>query len=490
MLSSTKGVWGNQNSIELSEGELSNMDQFAKAQLKKLFMEKPSANLMKVYHLVFNNLLWAARDYGSKLAEEDNTITLQMTQFPDTFDQEKRSIRGLYDQNSDPTRNDFRIEEENKDDLIMRKLRQLGIEFTQPQWLDGTSKEDILKLLDHNRVLNSFRYSTVNKLFRQSLGSLFLDFENPLGQFPGDSVHWNNEWFSHIFQVYGENDRIMLSTHKQNFLILRCALQNLMQTRSVRLELASMAGSVNTLESKLDNMIKENTKANSNLLQQLDSIDNFMQSIDEDSTSGLSDFELERTELDNSLHTIPEQNCPDLIIPPNILNLLKKCSTPAPQRPHPVLGSLNTRYLEMEKSVKKLQDMIREIDEDDGLMRSLDSFNNEVTRNLHSIEQELSSFQTDFNETISFFQTLNENVTYVKSIYLEYNLHIIWWALVCGLSILVILKIFSLITNCVKAYPKISTYISDWQTFRELRNQQRRLAENPQEAAYPLVRRN
>ena len=65
MLSSTKGVWGNQNSVGLTQGELSNMDQFAKQQLKKLFMEKPSANLMKIYHLVFNNLLWASRDYGS-----------------------------------------------------------------------------------------------------------------------------------------------------------------------------------------------------------------------------------------------------------------------------------------------------------------------------------------------------------------------------------------------------------------------------------------
>ena len=39
MLSSTKGVWGNQNSEGLTQGELSNMDQFAKQQLKKLFME-------------------------------------------------------------------------------------------------------------------------------------------------------------------------------------------------------------------------------------------------------------------------------------------------------------------------------------------------------------------------------------------------------------------------------------------------------------------
>ena len=96
----------------------------------------------------------------------------------------------------------------------------------------------------------------------------------------------------------------------------------------------------------------------------------------------------------------------------------------------------------------------------------------------------------DFNETISFFQTLNENVTYVKSIYLKYNLHLIWWALVGSPRLLVILKICSLIISCVKTYPLISNYISDWHTFRELRNQQRRVAENPQEAAYPLVRRN
>ena len=215
-----------------------------------------------------------------------------------------------------------------------------------------------------------------------------------------------------------------------------------------------------------------------------------MQSMDEETTSGFSDFELDRSETENSLHTIPEQNCPNLIIPPNFLNLLKRCSTPVPQRTHPGLGSLNTRYLEMERSVKKLQDMIREIDEDDGLMQSLNSFSNEVTRNLNNIERELSTFQMDFNETISFFQTLNENVTYVKSIYLEYNLHLIWWALVGGLGILVILKICSLIINCVKAYPLISNYISDWHTFRELRNQQRRVADNPQEAAYPLVRRS
>ena len=490
MLSSTKDVWGNQNSVGLTQGELSNMDPFAKQQLKKLFSQRPSANLMKIYHLVFNNLLWAARDYGSKLAEEDSTIMLQMAQYPDTFDQERRSIRGLYNESTDPTRNNFKLDEDSKDALIMSHLNQLGIQFTEPQWVDGNSKEDILKLLDHDRILNNFRYSTVNKLFRQSLGSLFLDFNNPLRQFPGDNIFWNSEWFSHIFQVYGENNRQMLSTEKQNFLILRTVLQDLMQTRSLRLELASMSDSVNTLENKLDNMERGNTRANSNLLQKLDSIDNLMQTIDQPSTSGFTELELEDTELDNSLHTIPEQICPNLTIPPSFLNLLKKCSTPAPQRPDPVLSSLHTRYLQMEKTVKKLQEMIREIDEDDGLMQSLNLFSNEVTMNLHNIGEELSSFQMEFNETISFFQTLNEKVTYVKNIYLEYNLHIIWWVLVCGLGILVTLKIFSLIINCVKAYPLISNYISDWHTFRELRNQQRRVADNPQEAAYPLVRRN
>ena len=127
----------------------------------------------------------------------------------------------------------------------------------------------------------------------------------------------------------------------------------------------------------------------------------------------------------------------------------------------------------MEKTVRKLHEMVREIDEDDGLMQSLNLFSNEVTMNLHNIGEELSSFQMEFNETISFFQAINEKVTYVKDIYLEYNLHIIWWLLVCGLGILVTLKIFSLIIGCVKAYPLISNYISDWQTFRELRNQQR-----------------
>ena len=149
-------------------------------------------------------------------------------------------INGLYDQNSDPTRTEFKQAETLKDELVMRKLSQLGIQFSEPLWPDGIAKEDILPLVDHDRVLNSFCYSTVNKLFRQSLGTLFLDFDQPLGQFPSDQIYWNNEWFTHIFKVYGENNRHMLSDQKQTFLVLRSALQNLVQTRSVRLELADL----------------------------------------------------------------------------------------------------------------------------------------------------------------------------------------------------------------------------------------------------------
>ena len=134
--------------------------------------------------------------------------------------------------------------------------------------------------------------------------------------------------------------------------------------------------------------------------------------------------------------------------------------------------------------------MVSELDNRDGLLQSFDSFNYEVSADLSAIETELSSFQTDFNETLSVFSDLNENITYIKSVYHRYNLHLIWWALAAGLGLLLGIKIISLFISCVKTYPLISNYISDWNTFRQLRNQQRRLANQPQEQAFPLVCRN
>ena len=129
VLSLTKGVWGNGEDENLSPNIVSNMETFTKQVLKKLFTEKPSPNLMKVYHLVFNILLWASREYGATLASSDPTIKLEMTQFPDTYDLEKRGVNSLYDENTDPTRTQFKQAEVLKDDLIIRKLSKLGIQL-------------------------------------------------------------------------------------------------------------------------------------------------------------------------------------------------------------------------------------------------------------------------------------------------------------------------------------------------------------------------
>ena len=59
----------------------------------------------------------------------------------------------------------------------------------------------------------------------------------------------------------------MLSEQKQNFLLLRSSLQNLVQGRSVRLELTDLTKLVIALDEKLDSIIIENTRVETDLFK-------------------------------------------------------------------------------------------------------------------------------------------------------------------------------------------------------------------------------
>ena len=89
-------------------------------------------------------------------------------------------VFGLYNNDTVPTRKEVKEAEARKDQLIISTLSKLGIQLHEPEWLDGKTKEDLLKLVNHDKIVNSFRHSTVNKLFRESLAALYLEFNEPL----------------------------------------------------------------------------------------------------------------------------------------------------------------------------------------------------------------------------------------------------------------------------------------------------------------------
>ena len=109
-----------------------------------------------------------------------------------------------------------------------------------------------------------------------------------------------------------------------------------------------------------------------------------------------------------------------------------------------------------------------------------------ISQDLEMIQTKFEEFETDFDQAISFFSSVNTNLTKISDIYYKYHLYYVTYSMFGILSLLITLKLSSLIIKLCSLFPKLKDWIDDFNAFRQAR---RNVIEEPPEQAYPLIRR-
>ena len=123
------------------------------------------------------------------------------------------------------------------------------------------------------------------------------------------------------------------------------------------------------------------------------------------------------------------------------------------------------------------------------LVIKLGSIGYSIRQDLEVIQTKFDEFESDFDQTISFFSSLNANLSKISDIYYKYHLYYLTYSIFGILSLLLTLKLSSLIIKMCSLFPKLKKWIDDFNAFRKARRNVVEEINQPPEQAYPLIRR-
>ena len=110
---------------------------------------------------------------------------------------------------------------------------------------------------------------------------------------------------------------------------------------------------------------------------------------------------------------------------------------------------------------------------------------------MDKIKSDLTYFANNFNTTLNFFSKINNQLETLNTLYEEYKLSYVAYAILASVLILVIIKLFTLACYILSLCKEYGQIIRDFQTFRhERHNQDRQNQRHQEERAYPLVAYN
>ena len=142
-----------------------------------------------------------------------------------------------------------------KDEIINRVFSQNEFSYLRsPQRVNSRSaKEDLISLIDKDRLISSFRISTLHNILTDALAMLSLAQSNPFQRFSSDQIFWSKPWWNYLTVAYG-NRREFLSRDKQMMVGLRFLIYTLVEVRLHRTEAQDFR---DTLDNKLLSFTKE-----------------------------------------------------------------------------------------------------------------------------------------------------------------------------------------------------------------------------------------
>ena len=144
--------------------------------------------------------------------------------------------------------------------------------------------------------------------------------------------------------------------------------------------------------------------------------------------------------------------------------------------------------------IRKLQSLTEKNSRSGNLYRSVTLNTNTVNNDLAKIKSDLTYFANNFNTTVNFFSQINNQLETLNTLYEEYKLFNVAYAILASVLILVIIKLFTLTCYILSLCKEYGQIIIDFQDFRNQRhrqnNQDRQNQRHQEERAYCLVSYN
>ena len=105
-----------------------------------------------------------------------------------------------------------------------------------PQRVNQNSpKEDLVKLVDRDKIISSFRVETLHNILVEGIAMLELAEVNPFQTFTSDQLIWHRDYWKYLTRAYGPQ-RSFLSRDKQIMNTVRFAFFSLIKSRLHRVE--------------------------------------------------------------------------------------------------------------------------------------------------------------------------------------------------------------------------------------------------------------
>ena len=147
---------------------------------------------------------------------------------------------------------------------------------------------------------------------------------------------------------------------------------------------------------------------------------------------------------------------------------------------------------ELKIFIKKLQSLTEKISRSGNPYRSVTLNTNAINNDLAKIKSDLTYFANNFNTTLNFFSKINNQLETLNTLYEEYKVFYVAYAILASVLILVIIKLFTLTCYILSVCKEYGQIIRDFQDFRNQRhnNQDRQNQRHQEERAYPLVSYN
>ena len=168
-----------------------------------------------------------------------------------------------------------------------------------------------------------------------------------------------------------------------------------------------------------------------------------------------------------------------------LLKHLKTCPDPHIEIPQEITN-LSNHYSEIEDSIRIIQETINDLSTEE-LLSEVQTLSEFMTTDMSEMARTLEHITQNYNDSITFFKNFEMSLDTIKKTYTYYRLHILVYAGLGGLAILVAVQIMTVFFRIIQCYPLVKDYISDWKAFRESRQNQRMEGFGTLEQNLPLV---
>ena len=501
----------NQDSlVSLEERIKSHLDQdpITKQILAKIYSQQDfvTPQFKTMLHLSLNNLLISNEIYAST----DPQTSVSLPQVADSVQQENEVILNVL--NSDEERNQFKEEYETQAGKIASVVNsKYNTHFTGGYIANYSMTEPLSSLLKLTEIQSPLRVHSINTLIHRFLGVLELSGAETMSLYPGDEIGFSSKYWSNLLKIYSDTDRTLLGTDTALFLLLKISLQNLAQTRLFRIKTTT---TLLSLEQKI-NLIQvgpENSSHRNQLMNAIKRVQAMLNTAQSDRKKTTATSQIQHSTLlqacaynnknqfsggdsdtdsgpgrieDYDEPEEPENNSGSCNQYDLLLKHIKTCPSPDIQIPQEITD-LSNHYSEIESSIKVIQETINDLSTED-LLLEVQTLSDFMTRDMSEMARTLEHITQNYNDSITFFKNFEMSLDTIKKTYTYYKLHILVYAGLGGLAILVAVQIMTVFFRIIQCYPLVKDYIADWKAFRETRQNQRMEGFGAMEQNLPLV---